>query len=420
MKKTRVAQPIRKTRLILAFFIFALLSPLYPSDIQCEWTGIQKIVAVGDLHGDYDSFLDILKGTKLFDKDDKDLLHWIGGKTHLVQIGDVMDRGDYAKEIFELLMRLETEAEQAGGKVHFLLGNHEEMNITDIAFDNPGYVTLKQFISFLPDSYREKQEIKIRKDYSNKLSKGRRLELTLEQIINNYWETERNKAIANPEYQARKEYRRNFREKYGQWLVQHNAVIKINDIIFVHGGINETYSTWKLEKINNLLRQELNSYIMGNPVDPPQIVYDPNGPLWFRELASPEFKEEDLKPEVDKIFKNLGIKHMVLAHTPRVIKSKKDMERLDGRIWIIDTGISYVYRSLRGRETALIIEDTGNDYKFSVWPLDFNEKSTQLIEQTRYLQERMATKARQLLEFAAGIPRDARRMGIFIGDRGEQ
>jgi hypothetical protein len=71
-----------------------------------------------------------------------------------------------------------------------------------------------------------------------------------------------------------------------------------------------------------------------------------------------------------------------------------------------------------GRPTALIIEDTGNDYKFSVWPLDFNEESTELIEQTRYLQEGMATKTRQLLEFTAGILRDALRIVIFY--RGEQ
>lgn len=420
MKKTRVTQPIRKTKTIpfIALFILVLLSPLYPSNTQCEWTGIQKIVAVGDLHGDYDSFVDILKGTKLVDQG----LHWTGGKTHLVQIGDVMDRGDYAKgakDIFDLLMRLEKEAEQAGGKVHALLGNHEEMNITGIAFENKDYVSLNQFISFLPESYREREEIKIREDYAKKLSKGRRLELTLEQRINNYWETEREKAIAKRgDYPAAKEYINNFREKYGKWLVEHNAVIKINDIIFVHGGISEKFSTWKLEKINDRMRLELNSFISGNPIEDLQVVYDPNGPLWNRDLSLPKINEEDLKPGVDKILKNLGARYVVVAHTPHLITTKTDMKRFDGRIWIIDTGISRVYRP-GGRETALIIEDTGNDIKFSVWPFDFNEESTQPIEQTRYLQEGMATKAFQFLEFTAGILRDARRMGIFIGGNNE-
>jgi len=412
-----VAQPIRKTKSIpfIALFILVLLSPLYPSNIQCEWTGIQKIVAVGDLHGDYDSFVDILKGTKLVDQG----LHWTGGKTHLVQIGDVMDRGDDAKKILELLMSLEKEAEQAGGKVHALLGNHEEMNITGIAFENKDYVSLNQFISFLPESYREREEIKIREDYTKKLSKGRRLELALEQRINNYWETEIEKAIAKRgDYRAAKEYINNFREKYGKWLVQRNAVIKINDIIFVHGGISEKFSSWKLEEINDRLRQELNSFIKGNPIEDLQVVYQPDGPLWYRGLALPEIKEEDLKPEVDTILQNLGARYLVAGHTPRIIKTKADMTRFERRVWVIDTGIGKVYRSMGGRPTALIIEDTGNDYKFSVWPLDFNEESTELIEQTRYLQEGMATKTRQLLEFTAGILRDALRIVIFY--RGEQ
>lgn len=416
MKKKLAVQPIRKTRLILAFFILTLLSPLYCSDIQCEWTGVQKIVAVGDLHGDYDSFVDILKGTGLVDKK----IRWTGGKSHLVQIGDVMDRGDYAKEIFDLLMRLEKEAEKAGGKVHLLLGNHEEMNIIDIAFDYENYITLKQFKDFLPDKYKESKEKGIIEYYKKQASEGHRPGYTLDEILSNYWDTIRRRAMADKEDEARIKYWTNFNEKFGKWLVEHNVVIKINDIIFVHGGISEKFSTWKLGDINDRMRLELDSFIKKNPISSEdlQVVYQSEGPLWYRVLAMNEIKDEDLKPVVDEIFKNLGIKHMVLAHSWRIVKSKKDMERLEGRIWVIDTGISSkIYRG--GRETALIIEDTGNDYKFSVWPLDFNEESKQPIEQTRNLQEWMATKAFELPEFIACILRDALRMRIFIGGNNE-
>ena len=109
------------------------------------------------MHGDYENFITILRGTKLIDKKNR----WIGGKTHLVQIGDVMDRGPDAKKIFDLLMRLEKEAEETGGKVHALIGNHEEMNIADLALDFPGYVSYKQFISFLTDDFKKKQEKKL-------------------------------------------------------------------------------------------------------------------------------------------------------------------------------------------------------------------------------------------------------------------
>ena len=111
--------------LILPLFIFILLTSLFAEDIQCVWTGVERIVAVGDLHGDFNNFVRILKFNEIIDSQND----WAAGKTHLVQIGDVMDRGDHAKRIFDLLKDLEIKAEKAGGKVHFLLGNHEELNI---------------------------------------------------------------------------------------------------------------------------------------------------------------------------------------------------------------------------------------------------------------------------------------------------
>ncbi|MCK4823223.1 metallophosphatase, partial [bacterium] len=70
-----------KNILLLSLLIFIFLLHLYAADIQCIWTGIEKIVAVGDLHGDFDNFKTILEGTGLIDRK----LHWTGGKTHLVQ-----------------------------------------------------------------------------------------------------------------------------------------------------------------------------------------------------------------------------------------------------------------------------------------------------------------------------------------------
>ncbi len=61
---------------------------------------------------------------------------------------------------------------------------------------------------------------------------------------------------------------------------------------------------------------------------------------------------------------------MVIAHTPRVIETKEDMQLFQGRIWVIDTGISELYRTYqKGRLSALII-DKG---LFDVWGLN-NEK----------------------------------------------
>lgn len=348
-----------KKAIILALFIFTLYIAAYAASIPCEWTGVEKIVAVGDIHGDYKNFIKILKSVGLVDDD----LHWKGGKTHLVQTGDIVDRGPNAKKAFDLLMRLEKEAEQVGGKIHFLIGNHEELNITGIAFDYAGYVTVEQFISFLPEKYKQKKEKKFRKKIGDKVLNQTDQDQPSDNNFKIYWED-----VMKTDMDARKLYTNNFNEKYGKWILEHNAVIKINDIIFAHGGISKKFSTWKLKDINNLLREEL-TYIrraikgyqpLKTPFTP-QIVYKSEGPLWYRGLALNT--EEVFKEEVDEILNKMRANYIVIAHTPRTgsrIITKEFMSRFDERIWIIDTGISEYYG---GFLSALIIEN-GN---FSVW-----------------------------------------------------
>jgi len=357
-----------KNILFLTVFIFILISHFYAADIQCVWTDVEKIVAVGDLHGDYKSFIKILKGTGLIDKE----LHWTGGKTHLVQIGDILDRGPDAKKIFDLLMRLEKEAEEAGGKAHMLIGNHEEMNIADVAFDREGYVTTRQFISFLPDKYREKQEKKFRKKIENNPPKETESDSSLDSNLLPYWEKIIDEAKDNDKHPARRAYIKNFNKIYGKWILEHNVVIKINDIIFVHGGISKKFSNWKLKHINNLSRIELEdlrwAVINSRPTKIPpykrKIVFIPDGAYWYRELAQ-RMNEESFQEDVDQILTNLKAQYMVIAHTPKIVKTKDDMRLYKGKIWIIDTGISEVYRAMKGRLSALIIE-SGN---FDVWGL---------------------------------------------------
>src|SRR5512136_742296 len=109
----------------MAFPVFALLAACLTAFGQDTFDGVERIVAVGDLHGDFDACTRILRSANLIDKNSA----WIGGRTHLVQTGDILDRGVETRKLIDLLMRIEVQANKAGGRVHVLLGNHEVMNI---------------------------------------------------------------------------------------------------------------------------------------------------------------------------------------------------------------------------------------------------------------------------------------------------
>src|SRR6185295_2029032 len=105
----------------LAAVIVALLARPVPAASPCEWTGIERVVAIGDGHGAYDRFVEILKVAGVLDAG----THWAGGSTHVVQLGDIVDRGDDSRKTLDLVRRLEKEAQAAHGQLHLLLGNHE-------------------------------------------------------------------------------------------------------------------------------------------------------------------------------------------------------------------------------------------------------------------------------------------------------
>ncbi len=344
---------IKRALFSLLFFAFlALPASLAAEEIPWEWSGIEKIIVVGDIHGDYDRFIEILKATGVVDHE----LRWAAGTAHFVQTGDVMDRGPDARKIFDLLMRLEKEAEEAGGKVHVLLGNHEELNLTGSVFSNPDYVTRDQFVSFLPESYRRQQEDALMKKIVEARRRGRRTseDLSMDALWNTQLKSQ----------SAQRLYVLNLNDEYGPWLLRLNIAIKINDIVYVHGGISEKYSKWGLKEINDRYRRELSDICraLRNSAPPrtvqPLIVYRGDSPIWYRELAT--VPEADLTEEVDVILENLGAKTMIIAHTPTIARTPRDMQRFGGRVWIVDTGIARPYG---GPKSALIIQN-GN---FEVW-----------------------------------------------------
>ena len=268
------------------------------------WEGVGRIVAVGDVHGDYDQLVAVLKTAGLID----DQLNWTGGKTHLVQNGDILDRGSDSRKAMDLLMRLEKQAEEAGGYVHALIGNHEAMNV----YGDLRYTSAGEFAALRDEDYEKKHPPD---------------------------------GTHPPGYA---EHRKEFSPDgtYGKWIVSHDAVIKINDSLFLHGGISAKYVSTKIREINEKVRQELK----GDPAKlEGGIVKDPDGPLWYRGLSTGDVS---LEPLVEKIRKNFGVERIVLGHT---YADAAITPRFDRKVILIDIGLSRVYDGI-GKVGCLVIE----------------------------------------------------------------
>lgn len=287
----------------------------------CRFTGIDRIVAIGDVHGAYDRFVEILAASGLLDKQQR----WIGGRTHLVQLGDVVDRGPDSARALDLLKRLEKDAARAGGAVHPLLGNHEVMRVLgDLRFVSPG-----EYAAFVSPKSEEVREAYVKKAADLK-------EPVVDQPPLGFVELRTN-------------FGRNGR--YGEWLRTLNAVVQINGTIFVHGGISPDTAGLTCETINETVRREITVDIdktRGAPLT--SLAARPDGPLWYRGLAQ---EPETFAPVVDDILAKQHARTIVVAHT--VTPDSRIQTRFDGRVVQLDTGMQPAYVAA-GRAAALLIE----------------------------------------------------------------
>src|SRR4051794_18060263 len=97
---------------------FAVCSMMLISPAEAQRP--QRIIAVGDLHGDLNAWLTIARAAGIMGPDG----HWAGGPTTLVQLGDIADRGPGTLGIIQSLQQLQREAPKTKGNVIVVLGNH--------------------------------------------------------------------------------------------------------------------------------------------------------------------------------------------------------------------------------------------------------------------------------------------------------
>jgi len=315
---------LHRVALILGLLIFAHAS--FADD--STWTEVQRIVAVGDVHGDFEQLVEVLRSAKVMNNQNK----WSGGETHLVQVGDLPDRGPDTRKIMDLFMKLETQARRDGGAVHALIGNHEAMNI----YGDIRYITPEEFDSFRDVDSEQVREAfyKMHLDELSKDPAGKEPD----DAYRKDWENKHPLGYFEHRYQFGPN------GKYGKWIGSHNTIIRINDTVFLHGGIGPKYADISREAINEQIREELRDFstLKGG------VVLDSDGPLWYRGFARSE--ETILAEHVDHVLKLHGARRIVVGHTPT---EGAILPRFGGKVLLIDVGLSAYYGS---RLSCLLIE----------------------------------------------------------------
>lgn len=311
-------------------FLLLITTTALPSYGKEIWNNIDRIVAIGDVHGDYEQYLTILKDNNLIDAE----LNWTGAKTHLVQLGDVPDRGPDSLKIMRHLKKLQKQARRKKGDVHPLLGNHEVMNVDgDLRFVHPGEYKI---LVTRKSARLQRDYIGVVVDYLE--SKDPLSDITKETRIA---ELEKSYPLGYVEHRHLWAPKGEFFE----WVKGHNTVIKINRTLFVHGGISPHTPAIELKSINRRIRKHLKhpNKNMENAID------DLNGPLWYRGLAvnSPEEELEPLK----SMLEFYDADTIVIAHTPT---AGQIIPRMGRRVIQADVGLSRYYS---GGRAALVIEN---------------------------------------------------------------
>jgi len=382
---------MRPTALLLALLTL-LCGPVQPLTAQAT----ARIIAIGDIHGSIDGIKSILRVTGLIDGTNK----WSGGRTQLLQTGDYMDRGEHTRAVLDLLMALEPQAKDAGGRAFALLGNHEVMNLIGDTRD----VTREIFATFA-DANSEKRRQEAWEDYAKlaeaKKNKGEPVPSVFKQTREAWLTTHPPGFVEYKEALSPK-------GKYGQWLRGKPMVTMVDGNIFMHAGISPASAPAKIEDLNVQVKDEIrrldqfldrlinlklatrdftlqeilqvasgeiglaNARIAtakeeGKELDRDKLnipllmeaqeimkintwlSIDPEGALWYRGLATE--RDDPAGGPFAALLAKYGAKRFVTGHTPQ--QSRSITVRYGGRAILIDTGMLTSF--YKGRASALEI-----------------------------------------------------------------
>lgn len=235
-----------------------------------------KLLAISDIEGEFGAFRELLQNNGVIDQQ----LNWCYGQGHLVLNGDFFDRGVQVNEVLWLIYKLEDEAKKAGGYVHYILGNHEIMNLSG-------------HLEYTQDKYKKIATSALNKTYH---------ELYGEQ------------------------------SELGRWLRTKNIAEKIGDVLFVHAGISQKFNdqNLSLDDINKLARPfyDRDTFAIKSPDKKIALLFDSSlSPLWYRDYYLEDERKVTIGPNgldtiyrttpetIDQTLKLYGLKHIVTGHT---------------------------------------------------------------------------------------------------------
>jgi len=264
-----------------------------------EYPQPSKLFAISDIEGNFHAFVKTLIGNGVIDEE----FQWSYGDGHLVLVGDFFDRGLNVTACLWLIYELEAQAAKAGGMVHFILGNHEEMNLSgDYRYVRSKYRTV-----------------------------AKKLECSYGEMFDNNTEL-------------------------GRWLRSKNMIEKIGETIYVHAGLSPQMAGCQLslEEINEICHAHI-----GKKQDELQtkgasisLVFAKTGPLWYRGFFGEKLEEATVATILD----HFGAKHVVVGHT--IVDEIATLH--NGRVVAID--VKHSEHVANARPNALYMED-GRFYK---------------------------------------------------------
>ncbi|HKC37712.1 MAG TPA: metallophosphoesterase [Chitinophagaceae bacterium] len=277
---------------------------------RSTYENASEIIVISDIEGNFNGLYSFLISNKVMDKN----YNWIFGNGHVVFLGDFVDRGTQSIQVLWLIYKLEQEAMKQDGKVHYILGNHEILNIQGAGYTDNIYIKNDQYSTTVTPF-----------DESHKILHSTKTEL-------------------------------------GKWLRTKNSIEKIGNYIFVHGGISPKILSFKpdLDKINNTIRENIEDDLYNNPERNKlaNFLIGREGPLWFRGLAIKyKYYNKVSQSEFKQIQVYFNSPKIVIGHTP-VNDIQTDF---DGAL--VKTDVAHGQEKFSGKTKGLLIE---NDIEYKI------------------------------------------------------